>query len=248
MFPLSDENPTLRRPLVTLALLLVLVAVWVLVQGAGLDFRTFTSSLCEYGLIPGRLTGRLAAGTTVPLGETETCRIAGGALRYWTLFTSMFLHGSWGHLIGNGWFLWVFGNNIEDSMGRLRFVLFYVICGLVAAVAQVALDPGSMAPMVGASGAISGVMGGYLVLYPRVRVKTLLFFFIFIRIISVPAWVMLVYWFVIQLLTALPQLGGHAASSGVAVVAHVGGFLAGCLLVTAFKNPALIEARKLSWV
>jgi membrane associated rhomboid family serine protease len=130
----------------------------------------------------------LAVGTTVSLGETATCRIAGGAVRYWTPLTSMFLHGSWGHLIGNGWFLWV-------------------------------------------------------VLYPRVRVRTLIFIVIIIRIIEIPAWMMLVYWFVLQLVTALPQLGGKAASSGVAVVAHVGGFLAGCLLVRTFKNPARIKAR-----
>jgi membrane associated rhomboid family serine protease len=143
----------------------------------------------------------------------------------------MFLHGGWFHLVGNMWFLWVFGNNIEDAMGAGRFTVFYVLAGTIAALAHVFANPASPVPMVGASGAISGVMGAYLVLYPRARVDTLFFFLIFFRIIPLPAWVILGYWFVIQLLSA-----GAAAGGGVAYGAHVGGFLAGLLLVRLFAR------------
>jgi len=165
-----------------------------------------------------------------------------------TPLTSMFLHGSWSHILGNCLFFWVFGNNIEDSMGRLRFLLFYLVCGLAAAAAQVLVSPASPAPMVGASGAISGVMGAYLVLYPRVRVNMLFIFVIIIRVIPLPAWVVLLYWFFIQVFTALPELNPiHAqGGSGVAVWAHVGGFLAGMVLVKLFQNPAL-TARRTGW-
>src|SRR4030095_15656603 len=138
----------------------------------------------------------------------------------------MFLHGSWMHLLGNMWFLWLFGNNIEDSMTRPRFVAFYLLCGLGAALAQVVADPNSEVPMVGASGAISGVMGAYLVLFPRVRVFTMVPLGFFITSMALPAWVMLIYWMVLQL------IGGFSSalkpeSGGVAFWAHVGGFVAG---------------------
>ncbi|MGC4115096.1 MAG: rhomboid family intramembrane serine protease [Myxococcales bacterium] len=148
------------------------------------------------------------------------------------------------HLLGNSLFLWVFGNNIEDSMGRLRFVIFYLLCGLAAAAAQVAVNPSAPVPMVGASGAISGVMGAYLVLFPRVRVNMLFIVFVFIRIFPLPAWLVLVWWFVLQLLSALPGLTGmERASGGVAFMAHAGGFVAGLLLVKLFENPSLVARR-----
>ncbi len=244
MLPLSDENPTLRVPLVTIALLVAMGAVWVLVQGAGMDDAQLAASVCKLGLVAGALTHRLPAGSAVQVGEGVRCSVDATPLVYLTPVTSMFLHGSWAHILGNGWFLWIFGNNIEDSMGRLRFLIFYLLCGLVAAAAQVAVDPSSPEPMIGASGAISGIMGAYVVLFPRVRVKTLVFLLVFIRIVWMPAWVMLLYWFGIQVAQALPELRGvhTASSSGVAVVAHVGGFVAGVVLVKLFANKDLLAA------
>jgi membrane associated rhomboid family serine protease len=151
----------------------------------------------------------------------------------------MFMHGSWFHLIGNMWFLWIFGNNVEDAMGHVRFVAFYLLCGLAAAALQVATAPDSAVPMVGASGAIGGVLGAYVLLYPRVHVHLLVFFGFFVRTIAVPAVLMLGYWFVLQFLSGLGSLGSDGG--GVAFWAHVGGFGAGALLVTLFRNPRLVE-------
>jgi membrane associated rhomboid family serine protease len=139
------------------------------------------------------------------------------------------------------WFLWIFGNNVEDSMGHLRFLLFYILTGLVAALSQVLMDPSSAIPMVGASGAISAIMGAYLGLYPRARVYTLFIIVIFVRVIPLPAWVMLGYWIVIQLASsALTPAGG----GGVAYAAHIGGFVAGLVLIFLFRNPKLVSAKR----
>jgi membrane associated rhomboid family serine protease len=154
----------------------------------------------------------------------------------------MFLHGGWLHLIGNMWFLWVFGNNVEDSMGHVRFVLFYIVCGLAAAAAQIVATPRSVLPMVGASGAISGVMGAYIVLYPRVKVHMLIFLGIFITTVAVPAWMMLGYWFLLQILGGLPMLSSEPGG-GTAFWAHAGGFVAGMALIWLFRNPGMIAAR-----
>jgi membrane associated rhomboid family serine protease len=152
----------------------------------------------------------------------------------------MFLHGGWFHLIGNMWFLWVFGNNVEDSMGRVRYLVFYLLCGLAAAASQTLVNPGSAIPMVGASGAISGVMGAYIVLYPRVRVHMLVFLGIFITRIVVPAYLMLGYWFLLQI------IGGGLASGegGVAFWAHAGGFVTGALLIYVFRDPELVTRHR----
>ena len=245
MIPLSDDNPALRTPIVTIALLVLMGAVWVFVQGAGLDALRLAASVCDLGLVPGEITHGAPAGMAVPLGEGLACVVDREPINYLTPLTSMFLHGSWAHIIGNALFLWVFGNNVEDSMGRVRFVVFYLLCGLIAAAAQVAVDPASPVPVVGASGAISGVLGAYVVLYPTVRVNMLFIFIIIIRIIPLPAWLVLIYWVALQVLAALPQLSGtqQAVSSGVAVMAHVGGFVAGALLVKLFENPALVGVR-----
>ena len=245
MIPLSDDNPTLRVPLVTIALLALIGASWVLVQGAGLDPRTLAASVCDLGLVAGEITRAAPIGTAAPLGGGMACLVDAEPVNALTPLTSMFLHGGWAHLIGNALFLWIFGNNVEDSMGRLRYLVFYLVCGLVAAAAQVALEPASPVPMVGASGAISGVMGAYLVLYPTVRVNMLFIFVVIVRILPVPAWLVLLYWFAIQALSALPQLAGTqtAVSSGVAVMAHVGGFVAGAVLVKLFENRSLVAAR-----
>jgi membrane associated rhomboid family serine protease len=141
------------------------------------------------------------------------------------------------------WFLWIFGNNIEDSMGRLRFVVFYLVCGLAAALAQVVLNPASEIPMVGASGAISGVMGGYLVLYPRVRVFAMVPLGFFLTSIALPAWTMLAYWFVLQLISGVSVLG-RDTGGGVAFGAHVGGFVAGLVLIKLFARPDYVAAHR----
>jgi membrane associated rhomboid family serine protease len=237
MFPLRDENPTELRPYVTLLLIGINVVVWLTLQGGGRG-GAFLDSLCSFGSIPGELTGSLPAGTTVRLGD-HACPI--GGLGWQTVITSMFMHGGWLHLVGNMWFLWVFGNNIEDSMGHVRFVFFYLITGVVAAAAHVLADPASPIPTVGASGAISGVMGAYLLLYPKVRVHTLFFFVVFFKVIPLSAWVLLVWWFVLQVAMGAGSLG--ASGGGIAFWAHIGGFLAGLLLVRLFERKTLVEAK-----
>ncbi|HEY6560819.1 MAG TPA: rhomboid family intramembrane serine protease [Polyangiaceae bacterium] len=234
MIPYRDENATVRTPVITFALIALNVLVWVLIQGAGMD-QALAASVCNYGLIPGELTLQARPGDGFPMGEGLACLVdAGRAPQH--IVTSMFLHGGWMHLIGNMWFLWLFGNNVEDSMGRGRFIAFYLLCGLGAALAQVFADPSSIVPMVGASGAISGVMGAYIVLYPRVRVFTLIPLGFFITSLALPAWVMLGYWMVLQVIGGL---GG--ADAGVAFWAHVGGFVAGLVLVKLFARREYIR-------
>jgi membrane associated rhomboid family serine protease len=157
-------------------------------------------------------------------------------LRLTSLVSSMFLHGGWWHLIGNMWFLWVFGSHIEDVMGAPRFLLFYLVCGVTSTAVQLALNLGSPIPTLGASGAIAGIMGAFLVLYPRVRVTTLIFIIFFVTTVEIPAAFMLVYWFVIQLVSGLASSRNFSDSGGVAWFAHVGGFIAGLLLIRLFPN------------
>jgi membrane associated rhomboid family serine protease len=245
MIPLSDDNPTLRTPAVTIGLLVAIAAAWVVAQGAGLDPRTLMASVCNLGMVPGEITGAAKPGTALPIGGGMACVVDAEPVNWLTPITSMFLHGSWAHLLGNGLFLWVFGNNIEDSMGRLRFLAFYLVCGLAGAAAQVAVDPASPVPVVGASAAISGVMGAYLVLYPRVRVNMLFIFVIIFKVIPLPAWAVLIYWLVLQVLGVLPQFSGPASepAGGVAFMGHVGGFVAGVLLVKLFEDRRLVDVR-----
>jgi len=242
MITIGDENPTLRTPVVTLLLLLALGVVWAFVQGAGLDPNQLARTVCNLGLVPGELTHRAPLGQAVPIGPGVYCLVDADPINILTPLTSMCLHGGWMHLLGNGLFLWIFGNNVEDSMGRLRFLVFYLLCGLAAAATQIAVNPASPVPMVGASGAIAGIMGAYLVLYPRVRVRVLIFIFV----VNVPAYLMLLVWIGTQVLTGLPQLSplNPSVSAGVAVWAHIGGFLAGIILVKLFANRDMVDAHK----
>ena len=196
-------------------------------------------------MVPGELTGRAPLGSGVPIGRDLACVIDNQRINLLAPVLSMFLHGGRMHIIGNAMFLWVFGNNIEDVVGRRRFLAFYLICGLAAAAAHVAVGPQSPVPTVGASGAVSGVMGAYLVLFPKVRVRMLFFFVIILKVIPLPAWLVLLYWFSLQLLSGIPELlsPNPEIAGGVAVWAHVGGFLAGVLLVRIFVNPALLQRR-----
>jgi membrane associated rhomboid family serine protease len=238
-FPIRDDNPTLTTPVATVALIGLNVAAWILVQGMGAE-PMLSRSVCELGLVPGEFLGRLPEGYTLPVSPDYTCVLSG---RHWyTPLSSMFLHGGWFHLIGNMWFLWLFGNNVEDSMGHVRYPVFYLLTGLVAAATQTLVNPGSAIPMVGASGAISGVMGAYIVLYPRVRVHMLIFLGFFITRAAVPAFLMLGYWFLLQLLGGLPALG--ADTGGVAFWAHAGGFLGGALLVLLFRDDELVARHR----
>jgi membrane associated rhomboid family serine protease len=234
MFPIRDENPTLRTPATTILVIGLNVAAWVVLQGMGQE-PGLSRSVCELGLIPGDFLSRLPQGFQIPLGRGMACIVTAGRSWYAPL-TSMFMHGSWVHLLGNMWFLWIFGNNVEDVMGRGRFFLFYVACGLAAVGAQIAANPDSTVPMVGASGAIGGVMGAYTLLFPRARIRT----FVFLFFLDVPALFMLGYWFLLQLVGgAMTTAGG-----GVAFWAHVGGFLAGLLLVQVFRDPERYAAHR----
>lgn len=245
MIPLSDDNPTVRLPVMTILLLAAIGTAWLVLQGAGLDVEMLAMSVCNLGMVPGELTGAAPLGSSVPLSRTLLCVVDAEPLNWISPLSSMFLHGSWAHLLGNGLFLWVFGNNVEDVMGRGRFLLFYLLCGLAAAAVHVWMQPGSPVPTVGASGAISGAMGAYLVLFPRVRVRMLFIFVIFWRIIPMPAWVVLLWWFGLQVLLGLPDLAAlPAPGGGVAVWAHVGGFVAGALLVRAFERDELTARRR----
>jgi len=210
MFPIRDHNPSGQVPHVTYALIAINVAVFLGTWLALPDTRAVERFFVTWGLVP----ARVAAG-----------------MGWLGLVTSMFVHGGWLHLAGNMLFLWIFGDNLEAIMGRVRFALFYLAAGLAAAALQVWADPNSQIPMVGASGAIAGVMGGYLLLYPRARVDVLIVIVIFFRIVTVPAWAMLGLWFVLQLGSSLAtptELGG------IAYWAHTGGFVAGLLLTLPF--------------
>lgn len=244
MIPLSDDNPTVRPPVMTVLILAAIAAVWVIVEGAGFGDR-LVRAVCTLGMVPGELTGMAPLGFALPIAPGLECAVDDQPINWLTPFLSMFLHGGWEHLLGNALFLWVFGNNIEDMMGAPRFALFYVLCGLAAGAAHVLADPASPVPAVGASGAISGVMGAYFVLFPRVRVRMLFIFVIFFRVIPLPAWLVLLWWLALQVLIGLPQLAGVGdLAGGVAVWAHVGGFLAGAVLIRLFVRPDLADDRR----
>jgi membrane associated rhomboid family serine protease len=220
MIPLRDDNPTTLTPWLTISFIIacVLVFLWQVSLGA----RGFEAAVFRLGVVPASLLG------LKPLAQ-EPSLVPPGL----TLLTSMFLHGGWMHLIGNMLYLWIFGNNVEDAMGHVRFVLFYLLCGIVAALAQALPHPDSTIPMIGASGAISGVLGAYLLLYPRARVLVLVPLGFYTRLVHLPAMLVLGFWFVLQIINSalLTQAGG-----GVAWGAHIGGFVAGMALIPLFKR------------
>lgn len=238
MFPIRDENPTVRAPIATIAIIGLNIAVWLFIQGGG-SVLPLINSFCLYSLIPGDLLGIVPAGTTIPLTEGMGCVIDGkGSVS--TLITHAFLHGSWFHIIINLWFLWIFGDNVEDVMGAFRFIGFYLMCAVVAAAAQILSDPAAVTPMVGASGAISGVMGAYARLYPKAYVHTLIPIGFFITTAAIPAMYMLGYWFFIQLISSMLLVGGPG---GVAFLAHAGGFVAGLALIGPMHRPDYLAER-----
>ncbi len=204
MFPIRDHNPSGRTPYVTYALLAANIVIFLAYWSSYPDERALFRFFSEWGMVPAAITS---------------------GVNHHTIFTSMFLHAGWMHLAGNMLFLFIFGDNIEDKMGHVRYLIFYLACGVGAALIHVAADPYSVVPTVGASGAIAGVMGGYLLLFPKARVDIFVFFIVFFRIFPIPAWVTLCVWLALQFLGgfATPSPGG----GGVAYWAHIGGFAAG---------------------
>jgi len=262
VIPLRDNLPTDRFPVITLLIVAINVAVFLFLQHPSFSGEQVkTTTVVDYGAIPYRVTHpdkncELARtrdqfgnrGETVVCEGTSEFRASrdSGAIvkvkeapAYLTLFTSMFMHGGWLHIFFNMLFLWIFGNNVEDAMGRIRYILFYLLGGLVAVLSQVLVSPDSTAPTVGASGAIAAVLGGYLLLYPRARVLSIVFLFFFFTFVEIPAMVMLGLWFLLQFLPAIgqlatPEIGGQGG--GVAYFAHVGGFLFGLALIHLFAT------------
>lgn len=220
MIPLRDDNPRRGVPIVTLALIAANVAVFL--YQVSLGPAAEKRLLYSMALIPAELTRGIDVGapTLHPV--------------WLTLFTSMFLHGSWMHLLGNMLYLWIFGDNIEALFGSAKYLLFYLACGVAAMLAHVAANPGSMVPALGASGAIAGVLGAYAVKFPGARVYTLLFIFPFIQTVALPALILLGFWFVYQVLLGAFSLVPGAGGAGVAFFAHIGGFIAGMVLASVF--------------
>jgi len=205
MIPLRDTQPSRTTPIVTVGIIVANVLVFL--YQVSLDRFSVNHLIAEYGVIPDRLHAL-------------------------SLVTSMFLHGGWMHVIGNMWFLWIYGDNVEDVLGHARYLLFYLLAGVAAALLQVALSWDSRVPMIGASGAIAGVMGAYLIKFPRARVLTLIPVFVFFTTVEVPAVFILLYWFVIQFFSGVGSIGySHLSQGGVAWFAHIGGFVAGMILI-----------------
>jgi len=218
MIPLRDDNPAQRVPVVTRVLIGLNLLAWFieLSHGDGL-----TEFLREWGVVPGRLFASLSDITSAPV-------------ELLTVFTSLFLHGGWLHLIGNMWYLWIFGDNIEDRLGHGRFLVFYLASGFVAALVHSALMPGSAIPTVGASGAIAGVLGAYALAFPKARVLTLIPIVFFFQIVAIPALLLLGIWFVLQFIAGTLAFGG--GSGGVAWWAHIAGFVFGFIAMGMFSR------------
>lgn len=227
MIPIRDENPQIKTPIVTYGLIACNVLTWFLIQGYGMGSE-LNVSICQFGLIPAEVLG-------LEPSRQLVCP-PGGNITFISFVSSMFMHGSWMHILGNMWFLYIFGGNVEDATGSLNFLLFYILSGLAAAGSQILADPVSVIPMVGASGAIGGVMGAYIILYPKVRVQLLIVVYI-ITTFRVPAVAMLGYWFLVQFMGAFTS---SSATGGVAFWAHIGGFVAGLVLIWFFKDEELL--------
>tara|TARA_B100002019_G_scaffold263560_1_gene251705 strand:- start:963 stop:1682 length:720 start_codon:yes stop_codon:yes gene_type:complete len=230
MLPIKDDNPQFQTPIATYSIIAVNLLVWFFFQGFG-DDTVLYQSVCKFGLIPADLTNNFSTNTAQwSCPPDDGVGVIG-------FLTAMFMHGSWMHLLGNMWFLWVFGDNVEDAMGRLSFLKFYFLCGITASLTHVLINFNSAVPMVGASGAIGGVMGAYIVLYPKVRVHLLMILIVFITTIRVPAFLMLGYWAFLQYIGIITSSSGLG---GVAHWAHIGGFISGAILVYFFKDQELL--------
>jgi membrane associated rhomboid family serine protease len=220
VIPLYDRNPTRRFPIVTVSLIAACFVVFLyelsLTMGGGGD-AALEGFFGTWGAVPSKITASIDSGRYVSQATLG-------------IVTSIFLHGGWLHILGNMLYLWIFGNNVEDRLGRVGFLLFYLVGGIVAALTQVAIDPQSTQPLVGASGAIAAALGAYIVLFPGARILSLVFLGFFYQLLNVPALVILGFWFVLQLISGFGSLGGDAASGGVAFFAHIGGFAFGMVV------------------
>ena len=237
MIPIKDDNPTHTVPFVTILLILANVAVFVYQVSLGREAQAFIYRL---GAVPWEITH-----------FREYPGFPAAYLSHYpgivTMFTSMFIHGGILHLAGNMLYLWIFGDNIEALMGHFRFFVFYILCGSIAVVSHILTDHNSVVPMVGASGAISGVLGAYFIRFPRARVHVLIVFIFFIRIIRVSALFVLGFWFVIQVLNGFGSLG-FQGGGGVAWFAHIGGFVAGVVLVLFLEKKERVQIyRRAGW-
>jgi membrane associated rhomboid family serine protease len=221
MIPLWDEMPTRRMPLITIIFILINCLVYYYQFFMVVDPNAFINA---YGLIPIELTRGIALTPSTPSPV------------YMTILFSMFMHGSFVHLFGNMLYLWIFGNNVEDYLGRIRFIIFYILSGIFAALGQILIAPSSRVPMIGASGAIAGVLGAYLILFPRARITTLVFFGFFIRLIKLPAIFVLGLWIIFQIFYGLSELSASGGGAGVAWFAHIGGFIGGIALIKLFSG------------
>jgi len=217
MLPIKDRNRPFTAPVFTYLLILLNIAVFA--YQLSIPEEELMFFFREYGIVPARMTGALRGEASIVSAIIIP------------LFSSMFIHGGWMHILGNMWFMHIFANNVEDAFGKGRFLMFYLLCGLIAALAQFVLAPGSEVPVVGASGAIAGVLGAYFILWPGAKILTLVPVLYFITFVHLPAVIVLGSWFIIQLFMGLGSLGGGAATGGVAYGAHVAGFAAGMLLV-----------------
>ena len=231
MFPIRDDNPHFTTPYATYGLIALNGLVWALLQGFGTE-PALSSSVCQLGLVPADLLQTAPAGTSFPLTPDSVCTLSGDGGSWHTVITSMFMHGGWLHLGGNMLYLWIFGDNVEDRFGHGKFILFYLLCGLAATFAQLAFSSGSNIPNLGASGAIAGVLGAYILLFPQGRVSVLQGQ----RVIQVPALVVIGLWIVLQFFSGIGSIANTAETGGVAYMAHIGGFIAGFVLTFVFRG------------
>jgi len=236
VIPIRDDNPSVQTPYLTIALIGINALVWVFLQGMGTE-PALSKSVCTLGAVPAELFQTVPSGTTFQLSSQTLC-ITGPDPIWRTVVTASFLHGGWLHLIANMWFLWVFGNKVESAMGPLRFAVFYVICGLLAVGTQIATSMQSLSPIIGASGAIGGVLGGYILLYPRVHVHMLVPLGFYITTIAVPALWMIGYFVLLQVLGEVGSVKGDG--DDIALWAHIGGFVGGMALAPLFRRADLI--------
>lgn len=222
MIPIRDDTPRFSTPYVTYFLIALNTLIFLWEWSIGLQSeRALNVIMFEFGVVPSHVSAALGGSTQITLAQA-----------FFPILTSMFLHASWLHIIGNMWVLWIFGDNIEDYLGHFGYLLFYLACGFAAAVAHIFLNWGSRVPSVGASGAIAGIMGAYFILYPKARVLTLVPLIIFFTFWWLPAWIVLGYWFLLQFLSgAATSIATTSQTGGVAFWAHVGGFVAGIVLI-----------------
>jgi membrane associated rhomboid family serine protease len=230
MFPIRDDVPSRTFPVVTVGLIIVNVIIFIFEVSLGA--RGLARFAAQYGMVPGYLTA-FARGADVPAGRV-----------FLPFFSSIFLHGGWFHLIGNMWYLWIFGDNVEDRLGHVRFLVFFILCGMLANLAHYVFNASSAVPAIGASGAVAGVLGAYLISYPTARILVVLPIFFFIQFFELPALIVLGFWFFLQFLNGAASIVRSSATGGVAWWAHIGGFIGGIIIFRLFKPRPRVRYRR----